>query len=300
LSVAIDVQKLRVRSLDVDFHEISWEIAPTTEDIFDYTFQLLRSEGPEGPYEPISPELEDRYIFIDNMIRRGHLFRGYFYRLRVKYKPDDSTAEFGPVSLEAEPDLIACEIRKHMNILMREFAGRRCWVFPVRTFGMRCECWSATLRKKTRSGCLTCYDTSFVRGFMTPIEAWIQMDPNPKAEQNMSVGPVQPQITTMRMGYWPPLKPRDIIIEAENARWRVVSVSATQRLRATLHQEVQVLQIPKEDIEYRLEFDIGHALKDLWLVGSRNFTNPQTLEAAQDEDIPNIFGLYPTTWPVQR
>jgi hypothetical protein len=299
MPVAIDAQNLRVRSLDVDFHEISWELAPTTEDIFDYTFQLLRSEGPEGPYEALTPEMEDQYLFIDRTIRRGHLYREYYYRLRIKCKADSTTKEFGPVSNSAEPDLIASEVRKHMNILMREFAGRRCWVFPVRTFGTRCECWNSTLQKKTRSNCLTCFDTSFVRGYMTPIEAWIQIDPNPKSEQNSAPGPIQAQVTTLRMGYWPPLKPRDLIIEGDNSRWRVVSVTNTQRLRAVLHQEVQVYGLPKTDIEYKLEFDIGHALKDLWLAGSRNFTNPQTLEAAQNEDIPDILALYPTTWPEQ-
>jgi hypothetical protein len=300
MPVALDVQNLRVRSLDVDFHEVSWELAPTTEDIFDYTFQLLRSEGPEGPFEVLTPELEDKYLFIDNAIHRGHLYRTYYYKLRVRCKADDETKEWGPVFNAAEPDLIAREIRKHMNILMREFAGRRCWVFPVRTFGQRCECYDASLGKRTRSNCVTCFDTTFVRGYMSPIEAWMQIDPSPKAEQNANVGPIQQEVTTLRMGYWPPLKPRDLIIEGENIRWRVVSVSNTQRLRAVLHQEVQVHQIPKSDIEYKLEFDIGQALKDMWLAGSRNFTNPQTLEAAADEEIPDILGLYPGYPTVQQ
>jgi len=299
MTVAIDVQNLRVRSLDADFHEISWELAPTTEDIFDYTFQLLRSEGPEGPFEPLTPEMEDKYLFVDNTIRRGHRYRTYYYRLRVRSKADNQTKDFGPVYGEADPDLLARDVRKNMNILMREFAGRRCWVFPVRTFGQRCECWDPILQKKVRAGCLTCFDTSFVRGYMSPIEAWIQMDPNPKAEQNMSVGPTQQQVTTARMGYWPPLKPRDLVIEPENLRWRVASVTNTQRLRAVLHQEVQLSQLPLTDIEYKLEFDIGEALKDMWLAGSRNYTNPQTLETAGEEEIPDIFGIYPGYKSVQ-
>jgi len=299
MTVAIDVQNLRVRSLDADFHEISWELASTTEDIFDYTFQLLRSEGPEGPFEPLTPEMEDKYLFVDNTIRRGHQYRTYYYRLRVRSKADGQTKDFGPAYGEADPDLIARDVRKNANILFREFAGRRCWVFPVRTFGQRCECWDPILQKKVRSGCLTCFDTSFVRGYMSPIEAWVQMDPNPKAEQNMSVGPAQTQATTARMGYWPPLKPRDLVIEPENLRWRVGSVSNTQRLRAVLHQEVQLSQIPLTDIEYKLEFDIGEALKDMWLAGSRNYTNPQTLEAAGNEEIPDILGIYPGYKSVQ-
>lgn len=298
MSVAIDVENLRVRSLDVDFHEISWELGSTTEDIFDYTFQLFRSEGPEGPYEALTPEMEDQYLFVDRTIRHGHSYREYYYRARVRHKASNETQDFGPAYHSgAEPDLWAQEVRKHINLLMREFAGRRCWVFPVRTFGQRCECWDPILQKRTKSNCLTCFDTGFVRGYMTPIEAWTQIDPNPKAEQNTSVGPIQQEVTTARSGYWPPLKPRDLIIEGENKRWRVSQVTHTQKSRAVLHQELQIFQLPKSDIEYKLEFDIDHALKDLWLSPSRNFTNPQNLESFKNEEIPNIFAIYSTTYP---
>ena len=48
---AIEVINLKVRSLDVDFNEVSWEIesfAYAKADILDYTFTVLRSQGPEG------------------------------------------------------------------------------------------------------------------------------------------------------------------------------------------------------------------------------------------------------------
>ena len=301
MPVILDVQRLRVRSLDMDFHEISWELATTTEDVFDYTFQLLRSEGPEGPYEPATPEFEDTYLYIDNLIRRNHSFRKLFYRLRVKHKASGDTKEWGPASQEAEPDLIATEIRKHMNILFREFAGRRCWVLPVRTFGQRCgNCWNATLQKRRQSGCSTCFDTGFARGFMSPIEAWVQFDPNAKTEQNMTVGPTHQNNTTARLGYYPPLKPRDIIVEGENRRWRVVQVNMTEQLRSTLHQEVQLHEIPKSDMEYKVTLDLGMALKDMWLSPARNFTNPHNLGNFKDEEIPDTFAIYPTSYPPRR
>lgn len=295
--VALEVEKLRVRSLDVDFHEISWRVASSNEDIFDYTFQLLRSEAPEGPFDPISEVFEDQYIFMDNQPRRGHDYRTLYYKLLVSQKSTGTSQEFGPVSQGAEPDLIAVELRKHMNILFREFVGRRCWVFPVRTFGQRCtDCYNPTIQKRSRSGCLTCFDTSFVRGYHRPIEAWVSIDPSPKAEQNTSVGPMQQATTTGRMGYWPPVKPRDLLIEAENNRWRIVSISSPQQLRSPIHQELQIHQVPKGDIEYRIEFDIGEALKDMWLSPSRNYTNPSDLETFKDEEIPDIFSLYPTSY----
>lgn len=293
----IKIKDLRVRSLDLDFHEVSWKIENTSEDVLDYTFQVFRSESPSGPFDALSVPFEDRYVFIDNIIQVAHRWRNYFYVLRVTNKISQEYIETDPVTKEPDPDLIALELRRHMQLLFREFAGRRCWVLPVRTFGSRCECWSSTLQKQTRAGCRTCFDTGFVRGYLSPIEIWGQMDPSAKSEQNTNVGKMQQSNTTSRWGAFPPLKPHDIIVEPENRRWRVVSVSQTEQNRARVHQEVQLHEIPAKDIEFAIPLNLGTALKDLWLAPARNYTNPQNLESFESEEIPGIFSLYPTTYP---
>lgn len=308
----VEVRNIKVRSLSVDFHEVTWEVTPTREDIFDYTFQVLRSEAPAGPWEPISAEMEDRYLFIDNRIKVANRWRSYYYLIRVKRKSSGETNDFGPADRGADPDLIATEIRKHINLLMREFVGRRCWVLPVRTFGQRCpSCFNETLKSRVRSGCRTCYDTGFVRGYHNPIEAWIQFDPSANDNQQTNIGELQQNTSTLRMGYFPPLKPKDLIIEPENHRWRVMQSNSTERLRAPVHQEVQAHEIPVSDSEYLIELDLGSGrmkgcdgetvqpilFKDLFLVGSRNFTNPQTLDAFERDEIPGIFSLYGSTYP---
>jgi len=291
--VSISIQRFRVTSLDVDLHDVTWDVQDTTEDILDYTFQLLRSEGPEGPYDVLTPEMNDQYRFVDNNIRRGNLYATLYYKLVVKHKMSGDTAVYGPEARVPEADLIAVELRKHMNLLMREFVGRRCWILPVRTSGQRCSCWNTVLAKRRHSLCYLCFDTGFVRGYMSPIESWVSIDPFASVEQNSGTGPTQQANTTARMGWYPPLKPRDVIIEGENNRWRVVQVNTTEQTRASLRQELTLHMIPKGDIEYKLEFDIGKALKDVWLSPSRNFTNPQNLETFRDEEVPNVFNLYP-------
>jgi len=300
MPVGIEIQNLKVRSLDVDFNEVTWEVADFSSnqaDLLDFTFTVLRSEGPEGPYDMLAEPFEDRYLFIDNFPRPGDIYRKLFYKIRITEKSSGDTRETEPVQLQADPDLIALELRKHMNLLFREFTGRRCWVLPARTFGQRCGCFNATLSKRTRSGCRTCYDTGFVRGYLRPIEAWLQFDPSADQNQQTAVGELQTQNTTMRMGYYPPLKPRDLIVEPENLRWRVVTVTHTEILRAPVHQEVQVHRVPPGDIEYAITFDIGSALKDLFLSPARSFTNPQNLAAFQNEAMPPVFLLYPPAKP---
>jgi hypothetical protein len=292
MPIGIKVKDIQARSLDIDYFEVTWKIENTSEDVLDYTFQLFRSEAPAGPFDAVSEEMDDRYVYVDNHIRTGNTLRQWYYQVRVKRKDSGEYEDFGPASPGPDADLIALELRKHVNLLMKEFTGRRCWVFPVRTFGQRCSCFNTTLQKKTRSGCITCFDTGFIRGYHTPIEAWISIDPNPATEQTTNVGATQQSDTTARLGFFPPVKHMDLIVEPDNLRWRVGSKSGTEQVRAPIHQEIRIHQIPPTDIEYKLAFDTGEALSNMWLSPPRNFSNPHTLESFTNEDYADIYQLY--------
>ncbi len=292
MSRFLEIAHLRVRSLDLATQEISWEIANTHVDVLDFTFQLLRSESPEGPFDPLGAPFEDRYLAIDTELQQSSRWRQLYYRIRVTHKRTGTVVDSASVSLAAEPDLYAMEARRNFQLMMAEFAGRRCWTFLKRTFGQRCSCWSPVLNKQTRSGCRTCYDTTFVRGYFNPIESWMQIDPSPKTEQVTNLAVMEQSNTTARLAYYPSLKPGDLIVEAENRRWRVMTVNSTEKARATLHQEVTLHEIPRRDIEFDLPINLDVALKDLWSSPSRNFNNPQNLDAFEDEAFPNVFALY--------
>jgi hypothetical protein len=288
------IAHLRVTSLDIDLLTVDWETEPSYESVLDYTFTVLRSEGPEGPYDLLSPAMDDQYTYADMTVNLKHFYRQYFYKVRVTHKASGDHKDYGPASNEAEPDLVARELRSHMGLLMREFAGRRCWLLPRRTWGQRCSCFDVNLQKRTRSGCATCFDTSFVRGYMSPVEVWAQFDPSPQTEQQSALGVMQQDNTTVRLPYYPPVKPGDVLVEAENVRWRIGKVSGTEQGRAKVHQELQVHRIPRSDMEYRVPLELERALKDLWINPSRNYTNPQTVEEAEDAEFANVLGIYPS------
>lgn len=298
MPVPIELGRLQVTSLDIDFHELTWRVAPTTRDIYDFEFEVLRSESPEGPWDSLTPPFQDQYTFIDNAIQVAHRWRAYQYKILVREKSSGDTKEFGPVGHEPAPDILATELRRHIRLLMREFAGRRCIVLPVRTFGQRCPaCWNNQLMQRMKSGCLTCYDTGFARGYLHPIETFIQIDPSSKSEQNTNVGKTQQDNTTMRLGFYPIVKPNDLVIEAENLRWRVNGQTQTEHSRAAVHQEVSVHAIPTKDIEFSIPVHFSEALPNLFITPARNYTNPFNLGSFEREEIPGIFSLYPTTYP---
>lgn len=297
MAVSLVVKDLKVLSLDEALNRVSWSVGDTSEDVLDYTFQILRSESPSGPFEPIAPAFRDRFFYVDNVVLAGNRWRNLFYVVRVTHTPSGDTQDVGPARLEPIPDLIALELRRHIQLLFHEYAGRKCWVLPARTFGQRCSCWDKTLQKKTRSRCTQCFDTGFVRGYMSPIEVWMQVDPSPKAEQITNVGPQQQSNTTARLGAYPPIKPRDLIIESENRRWRVESVSQTEHLRAVVHQELQLHEIPQRDIEFSIPLNMEEALEDQFFTPARNYTMPMNMQNFMSDEIPNIFSLYKPSIP---
>lgn len=291
MPVALDVSALQVVSLDKDFQEVSWQVTSSHMDVLDYTFQVFRSESPEGPFEEMTVPFEDRYLFIDRVQQVGHRWRVLYYRLRVTNKRTEEFVDVGPAALEPPADLVAQEIRRAAQLLFHEHAGRLCWILPIRTFGQRCSCYSSTLKTKTRSNCITCYGTSFVRGFLTPIQMAVQIDPNPKSEQNTNTGSTQQSNTTARLGFYPAMKPGDLIIEKENRRWKVVSLTQTEKSRARIHQELQIHEVVGTDIEFRIPLVLEGALRDFWASPPRNFSNPQNIET-YEKNFPDIFELY--------
>jgi hypothetical protein len=288
----LTVTKLWVRSFDIDHLDVFWEIgtvkAPPSDtsphEIFNYQFFVMRSEAAFGPYETIGGPLRDTYLFRDLRVSLLHKWRQYFYKLRIVDRTNGEEKEFGPTaSLEAEPDLIAADIIRQEDMLFREFIGRRCWLFPARTFGPRCSCFDVTLNRVTRSNHLPCFGTGWLGGYLSPVEVWIQFDPNAKQTALPATGEVLPSNTSARCSSFPPMNPRDILIEAENRRWRVVSVMPTQRLRAVVHQEIQLHEIPRSDIEYALPLNLDPQL--VAPASERNFRNAQNVEA--DVDSPD-------------
>lgn len=277
-----------VRSFSLDWFEVMWEIENTTLDPFDFDWYIERSESPGGPWDPLAGPFQDRYRFIDDRVNQLHRWRHIYYRLRSVQKSDTSNEVASDAfTLGAEPDLIAQEIQMLERTVWREFNGRLCYLFPRRTFGQYCphcmDVGKGGTYRKLRSGCPTCFDTKYARGYMNPLEIFIQFDPSPQTSQQLGTGETQQSNTTARFSNFPLVKPDDMIVEVENRRWRVVQVSSTERLRSKVHHELTLHELVKGDVEFAIGLDVD--LKDIQPSPERNFSNPQNLEGIEDEAI---------------
>ncbi len=287
------ITQLYARSFDLDCMDVFWEISDFEGDVLRYEFFVDRSESPAGPWEQLAGPFQDQYYFRDASPSLLHQWRTLYYRLRLRDKQADVTTEYGPTAQVAEPDLIALEINRQEDVLFREFVGRKCWAYPVRTFGAKCFCFDRVSGRRTKSNCLNCYDTGYLGGYFSPIECFIQMDPSNDKPSPTPYGEMQTGQTSGRLTAFPPLKPKDVVIESENYRWRVASVGFTQRLRSVVHQELVLKEIARGDVEYKLPVNVN-SLRTLSPSAERNFTNPHHTDGHSElKDILAVYGYKP-------
>lgn len=277
------LRNLKVRSLDVESKELTWEIGDSQAEPLDYTFEVLRSESPGGPFEVISPPFTDRYIFVDRRLQAGDKYVTYWYKLKATKKVSGESFESELASQTPEPDLIAQYIRRMEMTYFTQIVGRACWLFKRRVFGPRCtSCWNPTLGKRTVDRCLDCFGTGMLRGYHNPIEVFVQIDPGQKTVQQVPQQIAQFVSTSARLSFYPNVSPGDVVVEAENKRWRVQTVQQSERLRAPIKQELTLKQLEEKDIEYRLPINLEVALRDIQPSPVRMFENASDINSTID------------------
>jgi hypothetical protein len=279
----IEVTDLEVRSLDLDHLDLYWKILDTDEDLERYSFFILRStDGFGGPFEEIAGPFDNTFQFRDPNVQRLHKWRKYYYQIKVVHKDSGDETITDAQWLKAAPDRIAMELQRRFFLKLREFTGRKCLLFQRKTFGQRCpHCFvkgprGNTTGRQTMQNCKTCYDTTYVGGYNNPIVVYVQFDPAPTMPQLTDTREQAPVLTSGRTGAFPPVSPRDMIVEAENRRWRVEGVPSTEKLRAKIHQELKVLELERPDIRYSIPIP-ADALADP--SPPREFTRPMDIGA---------------------
>jgi hypothetical protein len=271
----LKVKNISILAFSKDFLDVSWEVEDTVEDIRDYDFFVQRSEGIEGPYDEIGGPLADEFMFRDVQAPLFHRWRQLYYRIRTVNRAT-SEEEISPSNQPiASKDLIAAEIQRLEFIRLNEFVGRRAIVMQKRTFGQRCvTCWDVIKQRIRISRCKDCFGVGFVRGYMKPVETLIQIEPSTQTEQLQDTGKTQHNVVSARAFIFPFLKPGDMVVEAENNRWRVTSSFYVEQLRHPVAQQVALIQIPDTDIEYIIPLDIGSVLdKPSPIRAFHNFAN---------------------------
>ena len=283
----LEVTNIRVRSYDLGYLDVYWDLAPCFEDVLQYEFVVQRSGAEYGEYEDISAPLIDRYHLKDNAVPGRHdKYSKVYYRVLVRDRRTSDTKTFpvdGPgIALGALPDLAAMEMARLERLKLAEFKGRMVWVYKRRAFGQQCTvCYDPVMQRHTSSNCSMCYNTSWVGGYHAPVQTHAQIVTPSEQTVHANIGKVQPQNTYALLGNIPEVFEGDLVVEAENVIWRVATnLSKVKKARALIRQQVPLHQVQQEDIEYTIPLSIDESTrKDLLASPSRNYTNPQTIRS---------------------
>lgn len=242
---------------------LSWDFQPDTDLISDYEINIYRSESPVddiSQYDLIASGLSaNLYSYHDTSVSQLlDLGRPWFYKLGIyettvtgiiSYQPDPA------VYLKDEvPDRVFREIvrRKNINLQNPRFSGRDFQVIKRRTWGTHCNaCWDESLQRSTDSNCLVCYGTGWINGYYDPISVRGMKNPSPKLNQINMFGEWKPSDSLLYMLGYPPLKPRDIIVDDNNHLWTVVQVRTIERRGYIVEQNAQIASLAQDELLYK-------------------------------------------------
>ena len=268
------VRNIRVYTLDRDALTVTWEIGETQDDLSLYTVSVWRSESAVGPYARVSMEMisQDVYDFEDRGVNLYSKWREFFYRIRLTKVSDQTYVDFGSVDYrkvldgadpggvisEAPPDLEALESIRRFDLVLREYAGRRVLVLSERTWGQRCpNCWDYLKRRRTLSGCPQCFDVGISGGYFSPAQAFAMKPAGQQLVQLTPLFELQPNDQVMILSSKPRVKPRDIVIDIDGRRWRILSVSRSEKGWSLTRQTVQVRMISRDQAEYKIPVQVS-------------------------------------------
>ena len=282
----LNVTHIRIRNFDVNYLDVYWDVDPIYEDIHNYEFVLEKSHSQFGPFFDLTKAFTNKYHVRDNTVRGRHTEN--YYRLRVKHIPSGKTQVFpntgNGINLAAPPDLVSLEMARITRLKLKEFEGRKVWIYPRKQTGQRCACFDPVTKRKMRSRCITCYDSGYVGGYDSPLEVYIQIHSPSEIINKNILGEISIEDTTAILPNFPEVSEGWVIVEAENTRWRIGStINKLKKARSLVKQVVSLHKIPDSDVEYLLPINIedpGALLAN----PPRNMTNPQTLASTEVVD----------------
>lgn len=236
-----------------------------------FKFDLYRSGGAAGPWDPLATGLENQYAFHDDfslpfatttrdVVRPNQLnqFRDFYYRLVVTppsgapFEVIDNTSPLYEGSLY---DLRMMQIQRKAIRDFRlslKFNGTKAVVLKRRHWGTRCTCVDKTTRELLRAACVKCWGTGFLGGYWDPIITYARRLPSSNTSAITPESKSDANDIQFRMPDYPALEQDDVIVFLkDNTRWRVDVTTSTQIRLQDTHQVVSGQAYDKGHIIYR-------------------------------------------------
>lgn len=272
---------------------IKWETKLAGAELADYEFLVERqAAGQDGsvgyqhvdidgnPYKPAYHDAKDpknlRPIstWIDGLDFPWHVdysetLKGLtlplWYRVKARNKKTQEESVSEMFAWDGPLDLVGLYVVDEHNFMLRDVTGVPSLVFQRRRSGVQCTvCFDPIQKKRLSSSCKRCYGTNYVGGFFSPIDCYIDYNPNPNVIRIEAWGATQPNETDALLSNFPNISPGDIIKELrENRLWRVERVTMTEKRRVPMLQFIRLVELKPGDIEYTIPNDERFQIKKI-------------------------------------
>lgn len=267
--MALGIQVTRVLPLYPRGTFLQWDLVDPVE-AGDYTFDIYRSGSPDGPWTELLIQTENRYNYSDLMpsastqaaeeVNQLSLTRGIFYRIVVTSPSMLSRAEVvTPVEprLDGRQKMLKRKFLRDASVMLRRLNGVEIAVVKRMRWGPRCpRCWDATTKAVTRANCTTCYATGFSPGYFAPVLTLGRRGTIPAAKQITPQGVAEYRPTQLTILDAPKVEPDDLLVFlSDNRRFLVKAVTQTELKTVAVHQKLEISEIARSSIEYRLVVD---------------------------------------------
>lgn len=258
----ITLKNIIVNQINTNSISITWEIEPTEENLSIYKIGIYRAESPGQPnildeFDLVADDLDvnDGEYLDTSLSKLETPFRKWYYKLKVKNTDtlEETVSKFSFYFKSTSPDLYHKEILRQKYISLNLFVGRKLFLIKRRTWGTHCSlCWDDVLFRAKDAYCPECYGTGWTLGYFNPVPFLGMISPSPSRNQIMMFGEWSPSDVLLEMLNYPPLVPKDVIVDDDGNRWVVLDTQKVEKLGFTIEQRIQLALIEPDDIVYTL------------------------------------------------
>jgi hypothetical protein len=249
---------------------LQWDLSDTTES-GTYLFDVYRGGSPEGPFTTLITSAANIYNYHDIFptvssspyqtaeINQLSMVRGVFYKVVVTSPSAKVASVVSGVwtNLSGKQYHLKRKILRDETIMLKKLNGTKVAVLKRMHWGPRCtQCYDQYTRAATRGNCTTCFGTTFIPGYFSPIVTFARRSPVGVDVTTGEHGKVEATTAKVMLLDVPQVEPDDVLVFlGDNRRFVVNKVQPTELLLRTIHQSLVVTELPTSGIEFRLIVD---------------------------------------------
>lgn len=249
-------RSVTVRNPTADCLIVRWQIVPTAYDMSTVAFEILRSNGPAGPWEVAGVAEQGAFHFVDYVPFGVQGFRNYFYIVRIADMDGNGYVDSEPKQLDHDPDHIALGMIRKKNVFLRCRGGVAAAVLIRKRWGPKCaRCWDNVRKACTDADCPECFGVGIVGGYLAPVFVHAALF-NQSMRQYVSINDARYDAAnaSLELASIPPVAPDDIIIDrVVNARFIVKKVNPFTHRMYLVAQQVEVVRKDDNDVIYSIQ-----------------------------------------------